>query len=140
MHRLLPVVIAALALGGCATAYTDATRPLAIAGGYHDSPGPGRLTTVGFSGNGFTDAETARRYVLRRAAEVTLAQGKAHFLVYASLEHAARGFPVGEDLGVHALGGKPFQDVYILTLDTPEPGALDAADVLARMTAPEAPR
>ena len=135
MRRLLLLLSSALALGGCATTYTDASNPLALAGGYYDSAGPGKLTTVGFAGNGYTDAETARRYVLRRAAEVTLEQGKTHFLVYTSLEHAARGAPVGEDLGVHSLGGKPFQDIYILTLAAAEPGALDAADVLARVTA-----
>ena len=136
--RLPILALATLALAGCATGYTDATNPFALTGGYYDSVGPAKLTTVGFAGNGFTDAETARRYVLRRAAEVTQEQGKSHFLVYTSLEHAARGLPAGEDLGVHSLGGKPFQDIYILTLAQQEPGALIAADVLARVTAPEA--
>ena len=44
--------------------------------------------TVGFAANAFTDAETVRRFVLRRAAEVVKESGKSDFLAFTSLEHA----------------------------------------------------
>ncbi len=123
-------------LAGCATTYTNASNPLTgLAGGYYDEPGPARLITVGFGANGYTDAETVRRYVLRRACEVVQEAGKSDFLAFISLEHAARGVPVGEDLGIHALGGKPFSRIYVLPLAAPRDGSLNAAQVLARVSA-----
>lgn len=123
-----------VALAGCATTYTNANNPLTgFAGGYYDEPGPGKLVTVGFAANAFTDAETVRRFVLRRAAEVVQEAGKSDFLAFTSLEHAAHGQSVGEDLGIQALGGKPFSHIYVLPLSAPQAGSLNAADVLARV-------
>lgn len=129
-------LLACAVLSGCATTYTDATNPLTgLAGGYYDEAGPGKLVTVGFAANGYTDAETVRRFVLRRACEVVQEGGKNHFLAFVSLEHAAAGVPVGEDLGIQALGGKPFSHIYVLPLDGPRKGSLDAAAVLERVLA-----
>lgn len=128
-------LLACAVLSGCATSYTDATSPLNWTGGYYDKPGPGKLVTVGFAANGYTNAETVRRYVLRRACEVVQEGGKGHFMAYTSLEHAAAGLPVGEDLGIQALGGKPFSHIYVLPLDEPRKGSLNAAEVLERVTA-----
>jgi hypothetical protein len=134
--RTLGLAALALALAGCATTYTDATNPLTgLAGGYYDLKGPGKLTIVGFSGNGYTDAETARTFVLRRACEVVREQGKGHFLAFTTLEQAAAGRTVGEDLGIHALGGKPFSMIYILPLDAAQPGAMSVDDLLPRLMA-----
>jgi hypothetical protein len=132
---MLFVAISMASLGGCATTYTDGTNPITgMAGGYYDLPGPGKLVTVGFGANGYTEAETVRRYVLRRACEVVKEQGKTHFLAFVSLGDAARNNAVGEDLGINQLGGKPFSMIYILPLDEARPGAMDAADVLSRVT------
>ena len=51
----------------------------------------------------------------------------------AAFEHAAHGQSVGEDLGIQALGGKPFSHIYVLPLSAPQAGSLNAADVLARV-------
>ena len=126
-------LLACAVLSGCATTYTDGTNPLNLTGGYYDEPGPGKLVTVGFAANAFTDAETVRRFVLRRAAEVVREAGKSDFLAFTSLEHAAHGQSVGEDLGIQALGGKPFSHIYVLPLSAPQAGSLNAADVLARV-------
>ena len=132
---MLFVAISMACLGGCATTYTDGTNPITgMAGGYYDLPGPGKLVTVGFGANGYTEAETVRRYVLRRACEVVQEQGKTHFLAFVSLGDAARNNAVGEDLGINQLGGKPFSMIYILPLDEARPGAMAAADVLSRVT------
>ncbi|MBW8311824.1 MAG: hypothetical protein K0M64_07270 [Rhizobium sp.] len=121
------------ALTGCATTYTNVSNPLTgFAGGYYDEAGPGKLITVGFAANGYTDTETVRRYVLRRACEVVQAAGKSEFFVFTSLEDAAARRMVGEDLGIPSLGGKPFSRIYVLPLAGPQVGSMNAAEVLDR--------
>ena len=64
-------------LAGCATGYQQQS----LTGGYTDSLTGKTTATVSFKSNAFTSAEETRRFAMRRAAEVTLANGYDYFLV-----------------------------------------------------------
>lgn len=129
--RFLSIAIALpFLLSACSTVYMDARNPLAISGGYWDKPGPGKLTTVGFSANGFTSTETASKLLLRRCSELAKAAGKPHFLVYETPADAVADRPI-KDFNVFKLGNKPNPVVYILMQDT--------ASTFSFQTAPESP-
>lgn len=70
------VVAVLLAASGCATKY----QRMGITGGYDDFQITDNTFEVTFRGNGYTRAETVRRYILRRASELTLQSGYTHFL------------------------------------------------------------
>jgi hypothetical protein len=77
MKRLLLAATACLALAACATPtpYQPLTNRGTTTGGFSElrvSPDRFRVT---FSGNSLTSRETVERYLLYRAAEVTLAEG-----------------------------------------------------------------
>lgn len=112
-------------LSGCSTVYMDARNPLAISGGYWDKAGPGKLTTVGFSANGFTSQDTASKLLFRRCAELAKAAGKPYFLVYETPADAVAGKAI-RDPSVFKLGNKPNPVVYILMQDGPSPLAFPA--------------
>jgi len=80
MKRLLFVaaLLSATALGACETA--TPYQPLGAkgaqtAGGYFDHQIETNRWQVGFKGNSLTSRETVERYLLYRAAELTVAQG-----------------------------------------------------------------
>lgn len=83
MRRLL--IAGALSLAaltaGCATPtpYQPAVRGAAISGGYSETPITNDRYRVMFSGNTLTKRDTVERYLLYRAAELTLAQGADWF-------------------------------------------------------------
>lgn len=66
-----------LALGACATAtpYQRAVKGAAISGGYSEERLAADRFRVVFSGNSLTRRDTVERYLLYRAAELTLAEG-----------------------------------------------------------------
>lgn len=81
MKRLILAATAALALSACATStpYQPLAARGATTGGYSElriSPDRFRVT---FSGNTLTSRETVERYLLYRAAEVTLGEGADWF-------------------------------------------------------------
>ena len=79
MKRLMiaAAVSPALALGACATAtpYQPLQRGGAVSGGYSERQIEQNRWQVAFSGNSLTNRDTVERYLLYRAAELTLAQG-----------------------------------------------------------------
>jgi hypothetical protein len=81
MKRALLAILAAAALGGglaaCATAtpYQPLNAGNATAGGYSDSKLDNTHWRVIFAGNTVTSRETVERYLLFRAAELTVSQG-----------------------------------------------------------------
>jgi hypothetical protein len=80
MKRLLLTLAAATAIGGLAacetaTPYQPATVGAAHAAGYAEQKLNDDLWRVTFSGNDLTSRETVERYLLYRAAELTVAQG-----------------------------------------------------------------
>ena len=70
-------IFIAIFLVGCATGY----QQQGLSGGYTDSLTGTTTATVTFKSNAFTSAEETRRYAMRRAAEVTLANGYDYFLI-----------------------------------------------------------
>ena len=69
-----------LALSACATEY----QSYSLSGGYSDQMTGNNTATVLFVANAFTNATTARKFALRRAAELTLLNGYDYFLVESS--------------------------------------------------------
>jgi hypothetical protein len=74
------ILCAAAALGGCATA-TPYQALMPERGGYSEERLAPHRYRVLFAGNPHTSVERVERHLLRRAAEVTLAQGYSWFRV-----------------------------------------------------------
>jgi hypothetical protein len=68
---------AALALTACATAtpYQPLQRGSAVSGGFSEQQVESNRWRIAFTGNSLTSRETVERYLLYRAAELTLTQG-----------------------------------------------------------------
>jgi len=85
MKRVLMTALAVAALAGGLAACETATpyQPLkpgaAAAGGYRDAKLDATHWRVTFSGNSVTSRETVERYLLYRAAELTVSQGNDWF-------------------------------------------------------------
>lgn len=81
-HRTLAAILAGAALvSACATAtpYRPATGSGFNRTGFSDQRIEGDRYRVQFAGNSFTARETVERYLLFRAAELTLSTGNDHF-------------------------------------------------------------
>ena len=74
---------AALAVGGCATetSYRPATGSGFARTGYSDRQIEPNRFLVSFSGNSYTSRDTVERYLLFRAAELTVQQGYDNFIL-----------------------------------------------------------
>ncbi|WP_066796078.1 CC0125/CC1285 family lipoprotein [Sphingomonas soli] len=79
---LAAALIGSAALGGCMTAtpYQPATAS-SSANGYSDQQIESNRFQVSFRGNSLTARETVERYLLFRAAELTLQRGFDHFIL-----------------------------------------------------------
>lgn len=75
--------VSGLTLSACATAtpYQPNIRGQAVSGGYSDSRITNDRFRVTFSGNSLTSRDTVERYLLFRAAELTLGQGYDGFVL-----------------------------------------------------------
>jgi hypothetical protein len=80
--RTLLLALAVGALSACATqtAYQPAS-PQTEGYGYHEQTIEANRVRISFRGNSLTDRETVENYLLFRAAEITLAQGKDYFVI-----------------------------------------------------------
>jgi hypothetical protein len=78
---LAAALLATTALGACATAtpYQPDVRGQAVSGGYTDVRLESDRFQVTFAGNTLTKRETVERYLLYRAAELTVSQGADWF-------------------------------------------------------------
>ena len=74
-------LVGSATLGGCMTAtpYQPAVSP--TAGGYSDQQLESNRFQVSFRGNSLTSRETVERYLLFRAAELTVQSGADHFIL-----------------------------------------------------------
>ena len=84
LSRFVSLLILVATLAGCAGAGFGPTRYEAMKGdayGYDDMPLGGGVYRIAFSGNSNTPAELVDRFVLYRAAQITLAAGGKRFLV-----------------------------------------------------------
>ncbi|MCU0973945.1 MAG: hypothetical protein MUF80_08340 [Burkholderiales bacterium] len=131
--RCLTAVVAVTVMAACATAYQDATNPITgFTGGYWESKGPGQLVKVGFAGNAYIERGRVGTYLLYRSAEIAKREGKPYFAFYENLP-AAVVDKRSSERSVKTVGGKPVTYAYILFFDAPEPGLLNAAEVIARL-------
>ena len=71
-------------MAGCATPYQKS----GLLGGYDDFRITQDTFEVSFKGNGYTSRSKVSRYVLRRAAEVTLLHEFTHFAPVRELDHS----------------------------------------------------
>ncbi|MDO9336913.1 MAG: hypothetical protein Q7T61_10980 [Caulobacter sp.] len=79
----IAAILATSGLAACATAtpYQPNVRGQSTSGGYTDYRIAENRFKVGFSGNSLTSRDTVERYLLFRAAELTLAQGYDGFVL-----------------------------------------------------------
>lgn len=70
-----------VALSGCMTATPYQPATASSAGGYSDQQIEGNRFQVSFRGNSLTSRETVERYLLFRAAELSLQNGFDHFIL-----------------------------------------------------------
>jgi hypothetical protein len=121
-----------LATSGCATTYMDGSNPLAVFGGYWSKPGPGKLTTVGFSANAYTTRELAAKHVLRRCAELAQDSHKPYFLIFESPVAAVANEPIkpNKQFAVFAFGAKPSPMIYMLPQERESPYTFKTQDIL----------
>ncbi len=73
------VLLVAL-LGACATGY----QPAGFTGGYSETRLKPDVAQVSFDGNGFTSKQRSMDFTLLRAAQLTLASGRGHFVIMGS--------------------------------------------------------
>lgn len=74
LHTLL---MAAITLGGCATAY----QPQGATGGFSEAQLDENVFQVNFKGNGYTDHDRANDFALLRSAEIALEKGYKYFII-----------------------------------------------------------
>ena len=77
------LLVAATALTACATAtpYQPNVRGQPVSGGFTDSRIEANRFRVTFAGNSLTSRETVERYLLYRAAELTVSEGNDWFVL-----------------------------------------------------------
>jgi hypothetical protein len=78
--RRLAIVLTALVLTGCATAY----QRQGFTGGYSETQLGENIFQVSFRGNGYTSRERASDFSLLRSAELTLERGFRYFVIVES--------------------------------------------------------
>lgn len=78
---LAVALIGSVALSGCMTATPYQPATASSAGGYSDQQIEADRFQVSFRGNSLTARETVERYLLFRAAELTLQKGFDHFVL-----------------------------------------------------------
>lgn len=137
-------LIGFLGLAGCATPY----QQMGFAGGVNASRITADTAQIVARGNSFTDEDTIQRYVLRRAAEETLADSFEFFRIGSDIDRTR----VGSQSFGYATGGyrsafgsafsmpiiKPGQSLMIRMEHGPQPrplpdGVFDAHEVLSYM-------
>ncbi|MBX3564940.1 MAG: hypothetical protein KF790_05800 [Steroidobacteraceae bacterium] len=78
---LATALLGSVALGGCMTATPYQPATASSAGGYSDQQLEANRFQVSFRGNSLTSRETVERYLLFRAAELTVQHGFDHFIL-----------------------------------------------------------
>ena len=84
MFKVLTALVICVALTGCLSTEYQAQG---FSGGYSDQMTGPNTATIDFKGNAFTSASVARKFTMRRAAELTLQMGFDYFLVENANNH-----------------------------------------------------
>lgn len=122
-------------LSGCTTGYHSADNLiLGYTGGYWDRVGPGKLTKVGFSANGFSNPNKVAVNLMYRCAELAQARNKPYFSFYSSIQNAIAGLPT-QFADSSMTYGKPEAFGYVLFHDEAQEGALATKEVLEKYQA-----
>ncbi|GAB1535804.1 hypothetical protein ADMFC3_14350 [Geovibrio sp. ADMFC3] len=77
MKKLMLCILFATLILGCSTKY----QPHGLSGGYSDTRLASNIFNVSFAGNGYTSRERSSDFALLRAAELTMENGFAYFLI-----------------------------------------------------------
>lgn len=91
--RIVGIALMAAAIAACSTTYGE----MGFGGGVTAAPVTSDTYRISARGNGYTDATTIQDYSLLKAAEVTLAAGKSHFLILSGNDATRRS--VGQTAG-----------------------------------------
>ena len=131
MRKVLGILCLSSALGACTPYASSGNLLTGWMGGYSDSAGPGELTRVEFSGNGYVDPQKIGLYVMYRCAELAQQNGKPYFSMYPTIAHAIEDIPLKEAV-VGSVGGKPIGTIYMLYQPSAVPGAVATPAMLAK--------
>lgn len=123
-------LVACLLMSGCATQYQSGK--FSPFGGYADSPVNEKLQKVVFSGNGYTEVDTAIKYAKFHCAEIAEKNNKPYFVMYASLKHAALDKSTLQP-NSGSVGGKPAAFAYLLLSDVEIPGAIKTSTAISEL-------
>jgi len=147
MYKSVALMVAALALAGCATSYQE----IGLTGGVVAERMTADTWRIKARTNGLTDPTTMKDYVMLKAAETTQEAGGTHFLIISETDVSRRNtYTSGGSTRTRVVGGEvittrrqpttettivqPAEDAYIRVLklapgETVQ-GAVSAADVI----------
>ncbi|HKR66874.1 MAG TPA: hypothetical protein VJZ00_24315 [Thermoanaerobaculia bacterium] len=122
MKRAMAVMMVLFA-SGCASTYVSTDTSLS--GGYSEIRLAPDAWRVVFEGNGFTERAVAEKFLLRRAAELSLEQGKRWFVLERHDQWMRQKFT---ESGVIT---SPVNEAVVVALDANDGHAFDAAKIIA---------
>ena len=122
MRKLITLTVALLALG-CATGYQSSDD--GVTGGYSETRLSPDSWHVLVEGNGFTERREVEDILMRRAAELTLEQGKRYFVLR---DHQA--WINTQRTSRHSVSTSPANEAIVIAVDEKTRDAFDAALVV----------
>ena len=152
LRRLMAgaTLLAALATGACQTSYKSNNNGIGLTGGVQAEAVTPDLYRIEARGNGFTSKGRVQDFVMLKAAEITLANGRTHFIITDSRDTTERSQYRGPARSETVWRGdsrvttttpgfvntvvRPGESSYVRLLSKSAgplpPDALDAADVI----------
>ena len=122
MKRGMAVMMVLLATG-CASAYRSTDTSLT--GGYSEIRLAPDAWRVVFEGNGFTERAVAEKFLMRRAAELSLEQGKRWFVLERHDQWMRKQFTKSNVIT------SPVNEAVVVALDENDGHAFDAVKIIA---------
>lgn len=123
MKKLLALALLSMSFAACSTAYQSSD--FSITGGYSEirlSPETWRILV---EGNAFTGRRETAQFLMRRAAELTLEQGKRYFVI--ERHDAWQAVRFDRDGDAYTL---PRNEAIVTTVDQRSRDAFDAAEII----------
>jgi hypothetical protein len=122
------ILLATLGIAGCATKYGDS----GLTGGYFERNVNSHLVKVNFSGNGYITSDKVQLFALYRCAQLARDAKKPYFVLYDSLNAAARDIPAMQPK-VGTMGGKPIAFAFMALEDEPRSGSQEVTTLLEKL-------